>query len=141
MEEVDEMARRPYSIPISCYHKLNFDGLLARIWDMMVRRQTGRRLAAGTCDVASWRECRWRCRLPAVRKAAWQVPGQHLPCPARCLLLQLLCPPVCLPGRVPAQGLVRVYTKKVGHKPDFGDPVVLRWGAGRWPCPYAAPHG
>lgn len=26
----------------------------------------------------------------------------------------------------PTQGLVRVYTKKVGHKPDFGDPVVLR---------------
>lgn len=25
------------------------------------------------------------------------------------------------------QGLVRVYTKKVGNKPDFGDPVVLRW--------------
>ena len=36
MEEVDEMARRPHSIPISCYQKLNFDGLLARIWDMMV---------------------------------------------------------------------------------------------------------
>jgi len=36
MEEVDEIARRPHSIPISCYHKLNFDGLLARIWDMMV---------------------------------------------------------------------------------------------------------
>lgn len=57
MEEVDEIARRPFSIPISCYLKLNFDGLLARIWEMM--------------------------------------------------------------------GLVRVYTKKVGHKPDFGDPVVL----------------
>jgi 50S ribosomal subunit-associated GTPase HflX len=36
MEEVDEIARRPHSIPISCYQKLNFDGLLARIWDMMV---------------------------------------------------------------------------------------------------------
>ncbi len=23
------------------------------------------------------------------------------------------------------QGLVRVYTKKVGHRPDFGDPVVM----------------
>jgi ribosome-interacting GTPase 1 len=57
MEEVDEIARRPHSIPISCYQKLNFDGLLARIWDMM--------------------------------------------------------------------GLVRVYTKKVGNKPDFSDPVVL----------------
>lgn len=44
MEEVDEIARRPHSIPISCYHKLNFDGLLARIWDMMVR---GRGRAGG----------------------------------------------------------------------------------------------
>lgn len=38
MEEVDEIARRPHSIPISCYQKLNFDGLLARIWEMMVGR-------------------------------------------------------------------------------------------------------
>ncbi len=36
MEEVEEIARRPYSIPISCYQKLNFDGLLKRIWEMMV---------------------------------------------------------------------------------------------------------
>lgn len=35
MEEVDEIARRPYSIPISCYHQLNLDGLLRRIWSMM----------------------------------------------------------------------------------------------------------
>lgn len=35
IEEVDEMARRPHSIPISCYHKLNMDGLLERIWEMM----------------------------------------------------------------------------------------------------------
>ena len=41
MEEVDEIARRPYSIPISCYQKLNFDGLLARIWGMMVRQRPG----------------------------------------------------------------------------------------------------
>jgi hypothetical protein len=57
IEEVDEIARRPNSIPISCSQKLNMDGLLARIWEMM--------------------------------------------------------------------GLVRVYTKRTGHKPDFGDPVVL----------------
>lgn len=57
IEEIDEIARRPYSIPISCYHKLNMDGLLVKIWDMM--------------------------------------------------------------------GLVRVYTKRVGHKPDFAEPVVL----------------
>ncbi|GAB4821710.1 hypothetical protein N2152v2_008756 [Parachlorella kessleri] len=57
MEEVDEIARRPFSIPISCYQKLNLDGVLERIWDMM--------------------------------------------------------------------GLVRVFTKKVGHKPDFSDPVVM----------------
>lgn len=42
MEEVDEIARRPYSIPISCYHKLNFDGLLARIWEMMVGARCAR---------------------------------------------------------------------------------------------------
>jgi hypothetical protein len=35
MEEVDEIARRPCSIPISCSLKLNMDGLLERIWDMM----------------------------------------------------------------------------------------------------------
>lgn len=35
MEEVDEIARRPHSIPISCYQRLNLDGLLSRIWDMM----------------------------------------------------------------------------------------------------------
>ncbi|KAK2077430.1 GTP-binding protein [Prototheca wickerhamii] len=57
MEEVDEVARRPHSIPISCYHQLNLDGLLRRIWAMM--------------------------------------------------------------------GLVRVYTKKVGARPDFDEPVVL----------------
>ena len=57
MEEVDEIARRPHSIPISCYHQLNLDGLLRRIWAMM--------------------------------------------------------------------GLVRVYTKKVGARPDFDEPVVL----------------
>lgn len=35
MEEVDEIAHRPNSIPISCSLKLNMDGLLERIWDMM----------------------------------------------------------------------------------------------------------
>eukprot|EP01026_Neomeris_dumetosa_P036434 TRINITY_DN2940_c0_g1_i11.p1 TRINITY_DN2940_c0_g1~~TRINITY_DN2940_c0_g1_i11.p1 ORF type:complete len:425 (+),score=57.45 TRINITY_DN2940_c0_g1_i11:76-1275(+) len=57
MEEVDEIARRPYSIPVSCYQELNIEGLLEFIWDMMA--------------------------------------------------------------------LVRVYTKRVGHKPDFKDPIVL----------------
>ncbi|KAG2432719.1 hypothetical protein HYH02_012853 [Chlamydomonas schloesseri] len=57
MEEVGEMARWPNSIPISCSMRLNMDGLLERIWDMMA--------------------------------------------------------------------LVRVYTKKVGAKPDFAEPVVL----------------
>lgn len=40
---MDEIARRPFSIPISCYLKLNFDGLLARIWEMMVRSQEDQR--------------------------------------------------------------------------------------------------
>lgn len=36
LEEVDEMARMPNSIPISCSDPpLNLDGLLERIWDMM----------------------------------------------------------------------------------------------------------
>jgi ribosome-interacting GTPase 1 len=45
MEEVDEIARRPCSIPISCSLKLNMDGLLERIWDMMalVSKNTQRR--------------------------------------------------------------------------------------------------
>ena len=41
VEEVDEIAHRPHSIPISCYQKLNFDGLLRRIWAMMVRSRCG----------------------------------------------------------------------------------------------------
>eukprot|EP01025_Chloroclados_australasicus_P009711 TRINITY_DN1372_c1_g1_i1.p2 TRINITY_DN1372_c1_g1~~TRINITY_DN1372_c1_g1_i1.p2 ORF type:complete len:400 (+),score=62.55 TRINITY_DN1372_c1_g1_i1:116-1315(+) len=35
MEEVDEIARREYSIPISCNLELNIPGLLEKIWDMM----------------------------------------------------------------------------------------------------------
>jgi len=36
LEEVDEMAHMPNSIPISCSNPpLNLDGLLERIWDMM----------------------------------------------------------------------------------------------------------
>mmetsp|Transcript_10696 Transcript_10696/g.19528 ORF Transcript_10696/g.19528 Transcript_10696/m.19528 type:complete len:399 (-) Transcript_10696:524-1720(-) len=57
IEEVDEIARWPNSIPISCHLNLNMEGLLEKIWEMMA--------------------------------------------------------------------LVRVYTKKVGAKPDFADPVVL----------------
>lgn len=57
LEEVDEIARRPMSVPISCTMRLNLDGLLEHIWDAMA--------------------------------------------------------------------LVRVFTKKVGARPDFGDPVVL----------------
>ena len=39
MEEVDEIARRPNSIPISCQSKLNLDGLLEKMWDMMALRR------------------------------------------------------------------------------------------------------
>lgn len=35
IEEVDEMARKPNSIPISCHLRLNMDGLLEKIWEMM----------------------------------------------------------------------------------------------------------
>jgi ribosome-interacting GTPase 1 len=31
----------------------------------------------------------------------------------------------CCPVLLADDGQVRVYTKKVGHKPDFGEPVVL----------------
>ena len=57
IEEVDELARRPNSVPISCNMDLNMDMLLEMMWEMM--------------------------------------------------------------------GLVRVYTKKPGGKPDFEEPVVL----------------
>lgn len=57
IEEVDEIARRPFSVPISCYQNLNIDTLLERMWREM--------------------------------------------------------------------GLVRVYTKRVGSRPDFSEPVVL----------------
>jgi len=62
IEEVDQIARKPNSVPISCYMKLNLDGLLERMWAEM--------------------------------------------------------------------DLVRVYTKKVGGKPDFSDPVVLSMDRG-----------
>lgn len=35
IEEVDEIARRPDSLPVSCYLELNMDMLLTRMWDMM----------------------------------------------------------------------------------------------------------
>lgn len=35
MEEVSEIAHRADSIPISCQLKLNMDGLLEKIWEMM----------------------------------------------------------------------------------------------------------
>ena len=35
IEEVDEIARRPNSLPVSCYLSLNMDMLLARMWSMM----------------------------------------------------------------------------------------------------------
>lgn len=43
LEEVDEMARMPNSIPISCSEPpLNLDGLLERIWDMMALVSQGK---------------------------------------------------------------------------------------------------
>lgn len=35
IEEVDEIARRVNSLPVSCYMELNMDMLLSRMWDMM----------------------------------------------------------------------------------------------------------
>jgi hypothetical protein len=47
MEEVDEIARRPNSVPISCVAKLNLDGLLEAIWEAMALVGLGNRGAAG----------------------------------------------------------------------------------------------
>ena len=33
LEEVDQLARQPMSVPMSCYQRLNLDGLLDRIWE------------------------------------------------------------------------------------------------------------
>ncbi len=35
MEEVEQVARQPNSIPISCTQRLNLDTLLEMLWDMM----------------------------------------------------------------------------------------------------------
>jgi uncharacterized protein len=35
IEEVDQIARRENSLPVSCYMELNMDMLLSRMWDMM----------------------------------------------------------------------------------------------------------
>ncbi len=35
IEEVDSIARKDMSIPISCYQQLNLDGLLKRLWAEM----------------------------------------------------------------------------------------------------------
>ncbi len=35
MEEVDMIARQPNTVVISCNMKLNFDGLLAKIWECL----------------------------------------------------------------------------------------------------------
>lgn len=35
MEEVNDLARRPNSVVISCNMKLNFDMLLEKMWDML----------------------------------------------------------------------------------------------------------
>ena len=68
------------------------------------------------CDgtaAGGWRNNRWRC-MASPTLVEW---------------LTFYCcgsTPTCFT----LQGLVRVYTKKTGSKPDFGDPVVLRWAGG-----------
>jgi hypothetical protein len=74
MEEVAEIGSRPNSIPISCQLKLNMDGLLERIWEMMAlvgaqlptrggrgrwRGRGGGVIACGCTNyVASFQRCR-----------------------------------------------------------------------------------
>lgn len=99
------LCRRPNSIPISCYQNLNLDGLLVKMWEMMALvwlPQTVKFLVTGWLPY-SLSEVLSQITLTlfscAWKAAVWQT---HR------LLLQ-----------------VRVYTKKVGAKPDFGDPVIL----------------
>jgi hypothetical protein len=82
-----------------------FGRLLARTWSMMVRQIE----CSSNCGTAAG------CWPDSSRLIDWLTPmlAPHLSACLSCL-----------------QGLVRVYTKKTGSKPDFGDPVVLRW-AGR----------
>ncbi|KAJ9518526.1 hypothetical protein QJQ45_018563 [Haematococcus lacustris] len=84
IEEVDEIAHRPNSVPISCSMNLNMDGLLCAIWDAMAL------VGAST-------------RPLSVAEAPASV----------------------LASVADMVAVVRCYTKKVGAKPDFGDPVVM----------------
>ena len=79
MEEVEEIAGRPFSIPISCYHKLNLEGLLEMIWDMMVRSSTGCGwMWVGMCEWWWWWWWWWR------RWRRWRRGTQHKPCTLLC---------------------------------------------------------
>lgn len=60
IEEVDQIARRPQSLPVSCYMALNMSMLLDRMWDMM-----------GLVRVFTKKVCHPRapdCRLRAVTR-------------------------------------------------------------------------
>lgn len=95
MEEVDQIARTPNSIPISCSVNLNLDGLLEKIWDMMAlvgRRSAHGSAAAGRCIPARpWQAC-IRVAACLLTCGVDQIPGLHpllaescAPCPAaRC---------------------------------------------------------
>lgn len=47
MEEVEEIGNRSNSIPISCSLKLNMEGLLERIWEMMALVRFGQTARLG----------------------------------------------------------------------------------------------
>ena len=98
IEEVDEIARRPDSLPVSCYLELNMDMLLARMWHMMglVRVYT-KKVRTG----ARMPHCCFLCTATAVPLLPSM--SKHS---SRFTLTR--------------DGL----HSQVGHKPDFTDPVI-----------------
>jgi ribosome-interacting GTPase 1 len=77
MEEVEEIGSRPNSIPISCQLKLNMDGLLERIWEMMalVRGQTATKGWGSDCLSQSTQHS--PCAISAITKRDANKLCQH----------------------------------------------------------------
>ena len=108
--------RRPNSIPISCYQNLNLDGLLVKMWEMMALVSL-----ALPCNAFAYISLEQR-----------YCSSQHY---VLCQPVHMCCNSFCTQVNVLVRGKrlshqrismqVRVYTKKVGAKPDFGDPVIL----------------
>ena len=59
IEEVDEIARRPTSLPVSCYLQLNMDMLLSRMWSMMGLVRIYTKKVCPPRTEGDCLECRW----------------------------------------------------------------------------------